>query len=64
MKCCTDKKEPDHKHDEPELVKCESCGMKIAKSVAAVMYLKGREYIFCSHECQDLWEIRHPGELW
>ncbi len=47
-----------------DLVECLVCGMKVARHVAAVMYLKGKEYIFCSHECQDRWEERHPGELW
>lgn len=63
MDCCS------HNNDktpegEIELVECENCDMKIAKTVAAVMYLKGEEHFFCSHECQDVWEIKHPSDLW
>ena len=63
MNCCSNN---NNKKDEQgvELVECETCRLKTAKSVAAVMYLKGEEYFFCSHECQDSWEVKHPGEIW
>ena len=60
MSCCEDKKNV----IETEFVECETCKMKTGKSVAAVMYLKGKEHFFCSHACQDRWEMLHPGQLW
>jgi len=63
MDCCSNKK--GKKSEEGlELVECEVCRIKTAKSVAAVMYLKGKEHFFCSHECQDSWEVKHPYDLW
>ena len=61
MGCCEDRKDDEKGAD---LVECETCKMKTGRSVAAVMYLKGKEYFFCSHGCQDRWESLHPDKLW
>jgi len=61
MKCASGKEKPVNYSD---LVKCEMCGMKVARDVAAIMYIAGREYIFCSHNCQDGWEEQNPDKLW
>ena len=50
--------------EQKKIVKCNICGIKTAKDVAAIMYLHGKEYIFCSHECQDRWEEENPELLW
>jgi len=63
MDCCSSKNEKKGE-EESELVECEMCRIKTAKSVAAVMYLKGEAFYFCSHECQDRWEVKHPHDLW
>lgn len=63
MDCCSNKNEKKDAEG-TELVECEMCRLKTAKSVAAVMYLKGEEHYFCSHECQDRWEVKHPDDLW
>lgn len=62
MDCCSNKK--NQESDDTELVSCVTCDMKTGKEVAVVMYLKGKEYYFCSHECQDVWELKNPGTLW
>lgn len=61
MKCASGKEK---KIDYTKMVKCIVCETKIAKDVAAIMYLQTKEYIFCSHNCQDLWEEKNPGLLW
>ncbi|MDT8316372.1 MAG: hypothetical protein RQ824_00080 [bacterium] len=61
MGCCEDKRENEK---DPELVECETCKMKTGRSVVAVMYLRGDEHFFCSHQCQDRWESLHPDKLW
>ena len=63
MDCCSNKNKKEGAQ-ETELVECETCKLKTGKSVAAVMYLKGEEHFFCSHECQDRWEVKNPGNLW
>ncbi len=61
MKCASGKEKP---VDYSNLVTCNICGIKTAKDVAAIMYLHGKEYIFCSHECQDRWEEKNREKLW
>ncbi len=63
MDCCSNKKNKENEGD-TELVSCLSCDMKTGKAVAVVMYLKGKEYYFCSHDCQDRWEMKNPNTLW
>ncbi len=61
MKCASGKE----KHvDFLDLVKCETCDMKVARDVAAIMYIAGKDFFFCSHNCQDKWEEQNPDKLW
>ena len=62
MDCCSNKKNSET--GDIELVTCVTCDMKTGKNVAVVMYLKGKEYFFCSQDCQDRWEMKNPKLLW
>ncbi len=61
MRCASGKEKPVNYSD---IVKCETCGMKVARDVAAIMCMEGKEYIFCSHNCQDRWEEQNQDKLW
>lgn len=61
MNCCIKKEDEDLSGDS---VHCEICEIPIMRSVAAVMYLNGKDHFFCSIICQDKWEEQHPEKIW